>query len=72
MWSYWIVLLLQTSAAYVLFYRRYNDGGPRVRILDRSLSQSFAEEVERRGAKFQPKQESMEEEEEMPHTQFST
>ncbi len=35
-----------------------------MRILDRSLSQSFAEEVERRGAKVQPKQESMEEEEE--------
>ncbi len=34
-----------------------------MKILDRSLSQSFAEEVERRGAKYQPKQNSMEEKE---------
>ena len=34
---------MQSAAAYVLFYHRRTEGRP-VNILDRSLSQSFAEE----------------------------
>ena len=43
----------QTAAAYVLFYRRRTEGRP-THILDRSLSQSFAEEVRVQKAKFHP------------------
>ena len=52
----------QTAAAYVLFYRRRTEGRP-THILDRSLSQSFAEEVRVQKAKFRPNSESAHEEE---------
>ena len=40
------VFFVQTSAAYLLFYHRRTEGMPsKSRKLDRSLSESFAEEV---------------------------
>ena len=49
-----VSLCAQTAAAYVLFYRRRMEGRPALHILDRSLSQSFAEEVRQRKARYQP------------------
>ena len=40
---FFVVIVVQSSSAYVLFYQRRTEGRP-VNILDRSLSQSFAEE----------------------------
>ena len=48
----------------MLFYRRRTEGRP-THILDRSLSQSFADEVRVQKAKFHPSSESAPEEEEM-------
>ena len=53
--------LVQTASAYVLFYRRRTEGRPvRRNILDRSLSQSFADEHK----KLKEKYAALEEEEE--------
>lgn len=44
---------LQTASAYVLFYRRRTEGRPvRRNILDRSLSQSFADEHKKLKEKY--------------------
>ena len=56
--------LLQTAAAYVLFYRRRTEGKPvRRNILDRSLSQSFAEEHKKLKEKYATLDEEDEEKE---------
>jgi len=55
---------LVTAAAYVLFYRRHTEGR-RTHILDRSLSQSFAEEGRALKAKYHPSTNSGPDEEEM-------
>ena len=52
----------QTAAAYVLFYRRQMEGR-RPHILDRSLSQSFAEEGRALKAKYHPSTDAAPEEE---------
>ena len=55
---------LQTAAAYVLFYRRRTEGKPvRRNILDRSLSQSFAEEHKKLKEKYSTLNEEEEEKE---------
>lgn len=46
-------VLVQTASAYVLFYRRRTEGRPvRRNILDRSLSQSFADEHKKLKEKY--------------------
>ncbi len=57
--------MLQTASAYVLFYRRRTEGRPvRRNILDRSLSQSFADEHKKLKEKYAASSQLEEEEEE--------
>ena len=47
------VFILQTASAYVLFYHRRTEGRPiRRNIMDRSLSQSFADEHKKLQEKY--------------------
>ena len=55
-------LSFQTASAYVLFYRRRTEGRPvRRNILDRSLSQSFADEHKKLKEKYATLEEEKEE-----------
>lgn len=59
--NYEIVFTSQSASAYVLFYRRRTEGKPvRRNILDRTLSQSFAEEHKKLKEKYATLQEEEE------------
>ena len=57
------LFLSQTSAAYVLFYCRRDEGQPvdGRPLLNRTLSQSFAEEVKKRRERYHPSETSCDE-----------
>ena len=58
------LLSIQSASAYVLFYRRRSEGRPvRRNILDRTLSQSFADEHKKLKEKYATLEEDEEDEE---------
>lgn len=58
---FFFINIMQSSSAYVLFYQRRTEGRP-VNILDRSLSQSFADEKKILSSKYTRTPNTVEEE----------